>query len=421
MPRQGATWSRTLCAAPVPRRPELAVEVLKKYPGPARHFDAMRPSPTTFEIRGRFDLRFRESLGRHLERNAACEGGLLLCSEALRPWAEELLRWVAAGSGSTWLVAFAPVVFSERGALEREPGLVGMVLPPTARLVPYEHADENMGADLAHQLGTEANAFVLMSGDDRRFASWLERFSEVHRGDTPPIFGGTSVSAKSLFLVRQRTLWSGEAVALLLPRPPKIRSSTGCRLLTPLHTVTGLVHGRSSSVDECLLSELEDVPALSRLTDLHPSTEGEAAPVVLAVAAHETPFRVSGRAISARSILGVDPSRNALLVRGPLELDTKVAFALLDARSARQDFEAHLTDLAKSSAGAAPAFAFLVSSVARGRALYGSADVDLRLIQARFPGLPLLGLASKTEWVTFDTRLVEQIYSATLAVYYAPS
>lgn len=101
--------------------------------------------------------------------------------------------------------------------------------------------------------------------------------------------------------------------------------------------------------------------------------------------------------------------------------DARVAFAVRDPHSARIDLEAQLRSLNRHCAGTAPEFGLYVNCAGRGRALYKSQDVDVRLIRAQFPGMPFIGLSSTFEIAPLGKRLVPQIYTGVLGVFCRPS
>ena len=77
--------------------------------------------------------------------------------------------------------------------------------------------------------------------------------------------------------------------------------------------------------------------------------------------------------------------------------------------------------LERDIAGAQPLFGVYVSCAGRGTALYGSADVDVRIVRARFPDTPFVGLHSAFEIAPCAGRPAVQLYTGVMAVFCAPS
>src|SRR6185295_12972176 len=108
-------------------------------------------------------------------------------------------------------------------------------------------------------------------------------------------------------------------------------------------------------------------------------------PLILTALAPETsPEDAIRSELIVRGIQGVDPARRAILLSGDLEIGWRVAFAVRDAASARSDLELCVRELGREAGGAAPLFGVYVSCAGRGASLYGSPDVDLRILRGRF-------------------------------------
>ncbi len=118
---------------------------------------------------------------------------------------------------------------------------------------------------------------------------------------------------------------------------------------------------------------------------------------------------------------GVDPGRGGVVVSDEVRVGTPLAFAVRDAAAARSDLETVAREVERETAGAAPKFGFFVSCAGRGSGLYGTPDVDVRIVRARFPQMPFAGLHSSFEIAPYAGRPTVQLYSGVLGVFSAPS
>jgi len=244
---------------------------------------------------------------------------------------------------------------------------------------------------------------------------WLAELSRHFSPSEPPAaFGGGTLPGIPLLHVAEGVVANGAAAALHLPRsrPARFRSSSACRLISQLGEVT-----RSRGK---ILHEIDGMPALELLNQ---STGGlpDHPLVLLAIAEGDNPLSSEGRNVALRAIQGVDPGRGALIMGDELRAGTRVAFAVRDDHSARVDLEAQLRGLGRSCAGTAPDFGIYVSCAGRGRGLYGTDDVDVRLIRKTFGQIPLIGMHSTFELAPLGSRLVPQIYTGVLGVFCRPS
>jgi small ligand-binding sensory domain FIST len=126
-------------------------------------------------------------------------------------------------------------------------------------------------------------------------------------------------------------------------------------------------------------------------------------------------------ALVVRGIQGVDPDRRALVISEEIREGMRVTFGVRDARAARDDMEAITRELERDIAGAAPRFGLYVNCAGRGSSLYGSHDVDSKILKTRFPGLPFAGMASSFEIAPRLGRPTLQLYSGVFALFTSPS
>jgi small ligand-binding sensory domain FIST len=225
---------------------------------------------------------------------------------------------------------------------------------------------------------------------------------------------GTPGGAPILAVDREGELSEGSIGALLTLglTPARVRVSPACRLLMPLRPIT---EARGP-----LLVSIGGEPALDVLESIGSELQGQ--PLVLGVLAPPESEGEQGRAdLAVRGIQGVDPARRALVLSGDLRPGNRFAFAVRDASASRADLERTTRELGRELRGSAPIFAVFVSCASRGAALYGSPDVDVRVLRTTFPELPIVGLHSAFEIAPHAGRTTLHYYTAALGVFTAPS
>jgi len=259
--------------------------------------------------------------------------------------------------------------------------------------------------------GVTSTAFVCMRAE----GFGVDSLDPLRAVRSVSLFGaGTPGPAPIAAVTRDGEVELGIQGALLAKglTPARVRSSPACRLLTPLRPIT--------AARGPLLSEIAGAPALDVLKNAAEDLAGQ--PLILMVLAPEhTPEDAARSELLVRGIQGVDPARRAIVLSGELEVGWRVAFAVRDATSARADLELCARELAREAGGAAPLFGIYVSCASRGASLYGSPDVDLRVIRGRFPEMPLIGLHSAFEIAPFEGKPSVHFYTGVMALFTRPS
>ncbi len=343
--------------------------------------------------------------------------GLLLLSGSLASQGKEMaLALSAAPDKGRWLIVPSPGVLSQEGETESEAAAVGLVLPGVSTQILVGAASNTVfGAELGQRLrrAPGASALVLLRGDQDD-DGWLVELERELGERQDQVFGGGTFPHIDLWQVEGTEVTKGAAASFIVERPwlGRVTSSSACRLLSPLHTVT--------KTRGPLLLELDGMPALDLLSASAEELD-EQPLVLLAIGGGQQPLSPEGRNLALRAIVGVDPTKQGVLMGDELPRGTQVAFAVRDAHAARSDLDAHLRSLRRNCAGAAPAFGIYVSCAGRGRALYESPDVDIKLIKQHFPKMPMAGLHSTYEIAPLGGRLTPQVYSGVLGVFCAPS
>lgn len=369
----------------------------------------------SFEIRSRSLRRVVRAAQAQSDR-ARQQTGLLFLTGELAVFADEISEEIARADCGSWLVARTPGVLTERGEIENEPAAVGMVFPnvKTKALLHAKAGPEFGGA--VGSVFTKApgsSVLILLRGDEID-DGWLVSLDEKLGGHDEAVFGAGVLPHHDIHLVSEGEVQRGSAAALVLQRPwvGRVAASSACRLLSPLVEVT--------KTSGPMLLELDSVPALTMLSEAAHELEDQPL-VLLAIATHARPLAPEGRQLALRALHGVDPARGGLLVGDELPLGTRVAFAVRDAHGARTDLDAHLRTLRRNCAGTAPSFGIYVNCAGRGRSLYQTGGVDVRLIGEHFPDMPLIGLHSTFELAPLGGKLTPQMYTGVLGVFCAPS
>lgn len=358
--------------------------------------------------------RIVDALSRHSSDQPST--GVLFVSGALSTVIPEIAQGLAVECRSTsWLIMPSAGVLSERGEIEGDSAAVALLLDRPAPLFTAKDPDPTFGDEIADLLAANpgASALVGVRGDDNDEA-WLRQLDRRMADGPRSVIGGGTLPLLDVYSIHDGQVRWGKAGCVLLPTPylGRFRSSSACRLISPLRKVT-----RSRGP---ILHELEGAPALERLTEATENLQ-EHPLVMVAVGAGEAPLSPTGRSLALRAIQGIDPNRGALMMGEEIPVGSRVAFAVRDAHASRVDLEAQLMGLRTHCAGSSPEFGVFISCAGRGSGLYGAENVDVRLIKKVFPNMPLVGMHSTFELAPFDGRTVSQIYTGVLGVFSLPS
>jgi small ligand-binding sensory domain FIST len=349
-------------------------------------------------------------------------GGALVFTSGTLASDPEAIAGAIAATGSTVPVAVVSAggVLTERGEIEDQSAAAGVVWSggrmEIVEILPGD--DDDVGESLARVLGDRtgktAPTVLLFLQPDGFGPATLEPLRNLR--STPHVFGaGTVGEAGAAAIDASGRIVSGSVAVILRGiSAPVVRTAHSCRLLGPLRPIT--------ACRGALLVEIDGLPALDVL-----AAHGESLadrPLLLLVLADEPESRSGegGRpALVVRGIQGVDPDRRAILVSDEMREGMRVAFAVRDARAAREDFESMTRDLEREIAGAAPRFGVYLNCAGRGSGLYGAHDIDTKILRARFPGLPFAGMASSFEIVPHSGRPTMQLYTGVFALFTSPS
>lgn len=366
-------------------------------------------------------------------RVARPSGAIVFAAGALGERLVELGRAVAeAVPGLPVCLAAGAGVVSERGEVEGQSAATGIIWSGGCA-EPFSVAGHN-----AESVGSELTAAIRKSESSGRSATALvfarpnglaphvlEPLSELRR--TRVIGAGTVGDAPVLAIGADGTLSRGPAGGIVLTglTSPLVRASAACRLLMPLKII--------SKTRGSMVLELEGAPALDVLSSVADNLEDQPLVfVALAPPVQQTASRVDptlqGRHATAerpdvliRAVQGVDPVRRGLLISDEVRPGMRLAFAVRDAKAAREDLQSAVRDLLREAHGAAPRFGIYINCAGRGSSLYGQRDVDLKILKARLGELPLAGMQSSFEVSEVGGKPSLQLYTGVLGLFTAPS
>ncbi|MBX3181680.1 MAG: FIST C-terminal domain-containing protein [Polyangiaceae bacterium] len=232
---------------------------------------------------------------------------------------------------------------------------------------------------------------------------------------TPFLFGGGTSGPHGSAVVMPGSEPVIAANALLIIRglrPPELRCSPACRLLTPLYAVT--------EHQGPWVFELDGRPALEVLREAKPSDEE----LIFTVVAPElgAPTHGGRPELLLRKIEGVAPARGGVLLSVTPPPGSRIALAMRSASAARADLEAIARELLRDTRGSAPCFGvYLMSSMSRGVNLHREGSVDVRILRQRFPNMPWIGLGTAFELGPYAGRPAFHSHTGVLALFTSPS
>jgi small ligand-binding sensory domain FIST len=379
----------------------------------------MTPAAQSFSLRAESPARVAraalDGIG-SIERRA---GALVFLSGSLGSRILEVADFFRRSPpGAPVLIVAGAGVLTERGEIEGESAASGIVWSGgEADAFNLDEVDtDSIGASLGRVLlerTRSSAATALVFAEPKRFGSQVALASVEGLPNISVFGGGGTVDLPVVTLSKTGQVSHGPLGVMLLRGPYRsiVRASPACRLLMPLRTITELQGG--------LVLSLEGEPALDVLKTAAADLAHQ--PLVLVALSDAPPSEDSRPELLIRSVQGVDPNRRGVLVSDDVRLGMRLAFAVRDPGASRADFESSIRELSREIAGSAPRFGVFVSCAGRGRGLYGSPDVDVRLLRARFPELPFAGLHSSFELAPSGGRPSLQLYTGVVGLFAAPS
>jgi small ligand-binding sensory domain FIST len=367
-------------------------------------------------------------------RVAHPSGAVVFVSGALAGRVVDIGRAIAASMpGIPVCLAAGAGVVSERGELEGQAAASGLVWSGGSA-EPFSvngSSAEALGSRLSEAIKSnerpgQSSTALVFARPNGLAPHALEPLSELRR--TRVLGAGTVGDAPVVAVASDGRLYPGPAGGIVLRglSAPLVRASAACRLLMPLKVI--------SKTRGSMVLEIEGSPALEVLSSVADNLEDQPlvfvalAPPVAERDSRVDPSldRLSDRApvrpeVLIRAVQGVDPVRRGLLVSDEVKPGVRLAFAVRDAKAAREDLQTAVRDLLREANGAAPRFGIYINCAGRGSSLYGQRDVDLKILKARLGELPLAGMQSSFEVSEVGGKPALQLYTGVLALFTAPS
>ena len=365
-------------------------------------------------------------------RVARPSGALVFAAGVLGERLVELGRAVAlAVPGMPVCLAAGAGVVSERGEVEGQSAATGIVWSG-GHAQPFSvsgNNPESVGTRLSEAIrkseaGARSTTALVFARPNGLAPHVLEPLAELRR--TCVIGAGTVGEAPVLTIGVDGNLSTGPAGGMVLTglTSPLVRASAACRMLMPLRVI--------SKTRGSMVLEIEGAPALEVLSSVADNLEDQPL-VFVALAppltpdAHRVDPTLRGSSppqrpdVLIRAVQGVDPVRRGLLVSDEVRPGMRLAFAVRDAKAAREDLTSAVRDLLREAHGAAPRFGIYLNCAGRGSSLYGQRDVDLKILKARLGELPLAGMQSSFEVSEVGGKPSLQLYTGVLGLFTAPS
>jgi small ligand-binding sensory domain FIST len=389
-------------------------------------------SAQSFSFAGEDPEKAARALGQAARRVTKPSGAMVFAAGALGEKLVELGRAVARNvPGIPVCLAAGAGVVSERGEVEGQSAATGIVWSGGVAK-PFAVSGQNaeaVGSQLSEAIRANdsagRNVTALVFARPNGLAPHvLEPLGELRR--TRVLGAGTVGDAPVLAIGGDGNVTLGPAGGMVLTglTAPLVRASAACRLLMPLKVI--------SKTRGSMVLEIEGAPALEVLSSVADNLQDQPLVfVALAPPAAESTVdpaldRGSDRPperpeVLIRAVQGVDPVRRGLMVSDEVRPGMRLAFAVRDARAARDDLTSAVRDLLREANGAAPRFGIYLNCAGRGSSLYGQRDVDLKILKARLGELPLAGMQSSFEVSEVGGKPSLQLYTGVLGLFTAPS
>jgi small ligand-binding sensory domain FIST len=335
---------------------------------------------------------------------------------------DAIAREIAAAlPGTSALVVPAAGVLNERNEAEGEAAVSGLLWSggtATLLTVPTDDTSPSaVGAAIAEASGGERCTVLLFTSPELptdHLSSVAEHAPKAFVFGGGAVAQGPQITSALLSVSSTGRAREGRAVGLVLRglARPIVEVASACKLLTrllPIEEMDGglvLRVGESAALD--LLSSC--LPELrARGTETRPA-------LVMAALADQDPDHPI-----ILPVRGVDPERRGVMIGAMAKRGMLLGFAARDAAAARSMLEAKARALSQAAMGAAPRFALHITCAGRGRALYGSSDVESRILRQRFGDLPIVGLRSAYELSPQDPGVRVETYTSVTALFRSPS
>lgn len=278
-----------------------------------------------------------------------------------------------------------------------------------------ESADDavGLGKIIGSAFGPKATTAIVFHYAESFDPDTLEGIAQA--SPTTHVFGAGTVGKPASMISSDGEVIDAPAVGLALSgmaRPITVTSSA-CRLLSGLEPIEEVSGGLVLRIGNQRALE-----ALSRCT-VDKSPDQEPPPVVFAALAEAHDAPTDGRTrFFVRPIRGIDTTRRGIMVGNEARPGVRMGFAIRDAATARAELDTSARFVAQNMLGSAPNFGIYLTCAGRGQNLYGTPDVEVRILRQRFGDLPIAGMHSAFEISPGDKRPPRlELYTSVLALF----
>lgn len=272
---------------------------------------------------------------------------------------------------------------------------------------------KGLGQSIASAFGPKATTAIVFHHAEAFDPDTLEGIAET--SPTTHVFGAGTVGKPATMITSDGEVVDARAVGLALSgmaRPITVTSSA-CRLISSLEPIEDVSGGLVLRI-----GNHRALDALSRCT-VDKSPDQDPPPVVFAALADPEDPATDGRTrYFVRPIRGIDTTRRGIMVGNDARPGVRMGFAIRDAATARAELDTSARFVAQNMLGSAPNFGIYLTCAGRGQNLYGTPDVEVRILRQRFGDLPIAGMHSAFEISPQDKRPPRlELYTSVLALF----
>ena len=112
-----------------------------------------------------------------------------------------------------------------------------------------------------------------------------------------------------------------------------------------------------------------------------------------------------------RNLVGINEQHAAIAISEEVKEGQLVQFHLRNPLAAAEEIQVIIAQLAEKTRKQPPAFGLYFNCLGRGKGLYGAANHDIRVIQEKFPGLPVIGFFGNSEFAPIGGRNFAHAYT----------
>ena len=332
----------------------------------------------------------------------------------VRNVAEQLRQ---AWKGIPTVVVPGAGVLHERAEVEGSAAASGL-LWSQGKAIPFavsEPADDAfaLGEQIGRSFGPKATTALVFHHAESFDAETLEGLSAA--SPSTHVFGAGTVGRAASMISAEGDVLDAPAVGLALSgmARPITATSNACRLISSLEPIEEVSGGLVLRIGNQRALDVLSRCAVDKSPDQDPP------PVVFAALTDPQDPVTDGRTRHfVRPIRGIDTTRRGIMVGNDAVPGMRMGFAIRDASTARAELDTTARFVARNMLGSAPNFGIYLTCAGRGQNLYGTPDVEVRILRQRFGDLPIAGMHAAFEISPRDKRSPRlEMYSSVLALF----